>query len=773
MVCSYFDLVWRRTSRCSLALKQEVFETLKRWFMQRAMKIYPVIMCGGSGTRLWPASRPSRPKQFIPLAGNRSLFQETVLRVEPLAHSGGQLIIVAGIGHRPWIVDQLAEINVQAQVLLEPEARDSAAAMAAAAAWTLRKDREGVNAFVASDHHIPDPQAFRDAVHTAAVSAEGGRIVTLGVTPNEPSSAYGYIKPSGRGLSDVDRFIEKPDTLTAAEYIAAGYVWNSGNFVVAAGTLLSELAVHAPAVESAVRAALPIESGNAVEILTQTFATAPKISIDYALMEKTRLASVLEVDFRWSDLGAWDAIAASGEGDTGLHVFEDSEGCLVRASDGIMVAAIGVRNLAIIAESDAVLVCDLSRSQDVKKVVERLKIASPQHLDFQRPAPESLGAGAQRFADWLRVAALSTWSTLGQAEDGVFAEVIGLDGRPVVTSRRARVQARQIYVYAQAGLMGWQGPWRRAMETGLDRLVSDYLGADGLCRTLLAPDGSVVDDTAMVYDQAFVIFALAMAKAAGSKDTTLEGRAIRIRDALLERALANDALVEAGSDPYQSNCHMHLLEACLAWEETGGDAGWANLADRVAELARSTFIDQEEGFLREFFGPDWSPASGEAGRLVEPGHQFEWAWLFARYAKARGDGQFLEAAKRLFAHGVRGVNESMAVALDAMNDDGSVRTLRARLWPQTEWLKASLILAEQSSDGERTVYLESAAAALRAVWLYLTPAGLWRDKRLPDRSFIDEPAPASSFYHIMAAFRQIVDTAAAGDFADFRQFDLR
>lgn len=724
------------------------------------MTIYPVIMCGGSGTRLWPASRPSRPKQFIPLAGNRSLFQDTVMRVAPLAEAGGQLIVVAGISHRQAVIEQLEEIGILAHVLLEPEQRDSAAAMGAAAAWTEREDPDGVNAFVASDHHIPDHAAFQEAVRAAAAAASDGRIVTLGVTPTEPSSAYGYIKPSGRGLSDVAAFVEKPDSETAAGYIADGFLWNSGNFVVAAATLLAELKAQAPAVESAVRAALPTRGTQGVEVLTDAFSEAPRISIDYAVMEKTRRALVLPVDFAWSDLGAWDAIAASGKGDTGPHIFEDAEGCLARAPDGMMIAALGVRNLAIIAEHDAILVCDLSRAQDVKKVVERVKATAPRFLDFARPEPEGLEAGARRFGAWLRLRALPTWATLGQSSEGFFTELIALDGRPVATARRARVQARQIYVFAQAGKLGWGGSWKRCVDDGVARLIASYLREDGLCRTLLAVDGKPLDETAMIYDQAFVMFAFAMARDAGCAEPTLEARAVVIRDQLLARSLPNGALIEGGDDPYQSNCHMHLLEACLAWEEAGGDSGWGQLADQITTLARTTFIDPEGGFLREFFGADWAPASGERGRLVEPGHQFEWAWLFARYARARDDASALEIARRLYAHGLGGIGERSGVAVDAMNDDGSIRSHRARLWPQTEWLKAALILAELSDDGDRQACLEAAAGAQRALWHYLTPDGLWTDKRLPDGRFFDEPAPASSFYHIMAAFGQVVASTA-------------
>ncbi len=723
------------------------------------MGIYPVIMCGGAGTRLWPASRPSRPKQFIPLSGNRSLFQETALRVAPLSSDGGRLIVVGGVAHRDAILSQLAELGIEAQVLLEPEARDSAAAMAAAAAWTARLDPTGVNVFVASDHHIPDHQAFRDAALKAAEAARAGQIVTLGVRPGAPSSAYGYIAPEGQGLSAVKAFVEKPDLHTAERYIADGYLWNSGNFIVTAATLLNELRHEAPAVAAAVVAALPpIEAGD-LATLSPAFSSAPKISIDYAVMEKTRHASVLAVDFAWSDLGAWDAVSATGEGDIGAFIFEDAENCMARAPEGVMVAAIGVRNLAIIVEHDAVLVCDMNRSQEVKKVVERLKTASPQHLDFENPRPEGLADGGRRLADWLRMRALPLWASAGQVQ-GAFAELLGLDGRTVAAARRARVQVRQIHVYAEAGRSGWRGPWMGLVQQGLARLEADYLRADGLTRTLLDEEGRPLDETAMVYDQAFLMLARASASLAGVEGDH-ENSALAVRQALLQQAPQQGGLIEKGDHPYQSNAHMHLLQACLAWEIAGEDAGWAQLADRIVALALERFIDAEGGFLREYFDADWSPAAGEDGRLVEPGHQFEWAWLLARYGRARGDATALAAARRLYAFGRRGIASQRQVAVDALNADGSVRNPRARLWPQTEWMKAALILAEVSDDGERTGFLEDAAAAQRALWLYLTPDGLWRDKLLEGGDFIDEPAPASSFYHILGAYLQLQVTAKA------------
>ncbi|MEN5170589.1 AGE family epimerase/isomerase [Brevundimonas pondensis] len=719
------------------------------------MTLYPVIMCGGAGTRLWPASRPSRPKQFIPLAGNRSLFQEAALRAAPLVSAGGRLLVVGGVDHRRSIIEQLEQIGIDAQVLLEPEARDSAAAMAAAAAWTAARDPDGVNAFVASDHHIPDHDAFRKAVLAAADEARSARIVTLGVKPTHPSAAYGYIHPAGSGLSAVTAFVEKPDQATARRYIESGYLWNSGNFIVSASVFLKELATHAPSIENAAKTAVAHGRGGTVLKLSDAFRHAPKVSVDYAIMEKTHLASVLEVGFAWSDLGAWDMIAASGEGDIGGHVFEDAEGCLARAADGMLVAAVGVRNLAIVAERDAVLVCDLSRAQDVKKVVERIRRSSPQHVDFVRCVEEPLDAGARRLRDWLRLKALPLWSSLGQDEEGAFAESLALDGRAVPTSRRARVQARQIYVFAQAGLLGWRGPWARAVRNGLASLEVEFLRGDGQMRALLDVNHKPLDETALVYDQAFYLLALATALKAGIVEPEIEARAVAVREALEARAMENGAFREGGEFPFQSNAHMHMLEAASAWEAVSDDPAWGALASRMAGLAQAVFIDPATGRLREFFDEAWRTIGEDHGRVVEPGHQFEWAWLLVQYGRRHNDADALQAARRLYAAGREGVSERHRVAVDALNDDGSVRTTRARLWPQTEWLRAALVMAQETVEAERGVYMEDAASALRALWLYLTTDGLWRDKRLQTGGFIEEPAPAGSLYHIVSAFTQL------------------
>lgn len=717
------------------------------------MAIYPVIMCGGAGTRLWPASRPTRPKQFLNLTGKESLFQDTARRVAPLARDGGSLVIVCGLSHRESVSLQLAEIGLSAVILLEPEARDSAPAMAAAAAWIAARDATGVAVYVASDHHLPDAKAFCDAAFQAAAAAlDQPCILTLGVKPTEPSSAYGYIRAAGSGLSRVEAFVEKPTPEAAVGFIAAGYLWNSGNFVVRAQTLLDELARHEPGVgEAAIRSLAEAAEGPVIT-LGDAFRAAPKVSIDYAVMEKTTSAWVLPVDFAWSDLGAWDSVAATGAGGQGLAIHEGEGACYVRVADGMVVATVGVRDLAVIAEQDAVLICDLAASQKVKSVVERLRTVAPEFLSH-RPMDPTVQPDAAALRSWLTLRALPLWTSLGVDDLGRFAEVLDAEGRDVANFKRARVPARQIYVLATAGRLGWRGRWRSALEQGLDRFWADFARPEGDVRARVSSDGHPLDDEPYLYDQAFALLALASAKGAGVQPHICAERAERLRLRLDDRRVVAGGWRESGDRPFQANAHMHLLEASLAWESLEPDGPWRVMADEIVALALGRFIDPETGALHEFFTGDWNgPPSGEAP-VVEPGHQFEWAWLLVRHARSRDDAASLAAARRLYDCGVRGVWADLGVACDEVSADLVTVSDRARLWPQTEWLKAALIL--NSAVPDEPSYRADEARARKALARYLTADGRWRDKLSADGRFVQEPAPASSFYHIMAAFEQM------------------
>ena len=736
------------------------------------MSIHPVIMCGGSGVRLWPESRPGRPKQFLPLVAEQSLFQRTAQRMAPLADDG-RLLVVTGARHLAAAREQLSEIGITATFLVEPEARESAPAAAAAAVWIAGRAPDGVAAIVASDHHIEDDDAFRDAIRAAAAAAADDVIVTLGVRPTHPSEAYGYIRPdTAGGLSRVAEFREKPDRETAAAHIRAGYLWNSGNFIVAARRLIDELALHAPDVLEACRRAVN-EAGSPVDDvlwLGPAFAGAPKRSLDYAVMEKTDRASVLPVDFVWSDLGAWDAVAAAGGDRRGLVVAERVENCIIRAAPGMVVAAMGLSNLAVIAERDAVLVCPLDQAQDVKALVERVRLTSPPHADFAATASSGdFAAEAARLAQWLRTGALPLWGTVGVNPDGSFRETIDRFGRASDAPRRSRVQTRQAWAYCRAGVHGWNGPWASLAQRGLEAFDRDFRRDDGAYRALVDGDGRPADDTVMIYDQAFALLAASEIHRLDPGQAT--AMADRILAALRSRRHPAGGWREAGAHPFQANAHMHLLEAAMAWEAAGDDRFTA-VADEIAGLALARFIDSDSGRLREFFAGDWTPAEGADGRLAEPGHQFEWAWLLTRYGAARSSAEALEAGRRLYAGGKAGVDRLRNVAVDAMEISGEVRSARARLWPQTERLKAALLLAGRSEERERASLVRDAADALSGLWLYLEPSGTWRDKLLEDGSFIDEPAPASSFYHIVAAFDQLSESRAVLGHGDATSLEL-
>jgi mannose-1-phosphate guanylyltransferase/mannose-6-phosphate isomerase len=329
--------------------------------------IIPVILCGGAGTRLWPLSREAHPKQFLPLVDGKSTFAMTLERVAD-RDLFGRPVIVTGVDHRHLVSDALQEAGVEADILLEPSRRDSAAAVAAAAAFVAQRDPDGIILVLAADHVIRDRVGFRRSVERAWCAAEAGRIVTFGVRPTGPATGFGYIAAGAAladcpGVSAVRAFAEKPNAATAERYIAEGYLWNSGNFMLQASSALAELRRHAPAIAAGAEAAIAdvAASGNFIRLPAEKYDAIPANSLDYALMEKTALAAVTEASFDWRDIGSWDAISeASGRDDRGNAVsgpvmLRDSQGCEIHSA-GRLVAVLGAQNLLVAADEDAVLV---------------------------------------------------------------------------------------------------------------------------------------------------------------------------------------------------------------------------------------------------------------------------------------------------------------------------------------------------------------------------------------------------------------------------------
>jgi mannose-1-phosphate guanylyltransferase / mannose-6-phosphate isomerase len=363
-----------------------------------SQRIIPLIMCGGAGTRLWPASREVRPKQFLSLFGERSTFQDTVLRVSDVTLFE-RPIVITNAAYRFMVLEQLTELGLEADVLLEPMRRDSGPAIAAGATFALARDDKAIVLALAADHVVGDIPAFLAACRQGLVAAENGNIVTFGVQPERPATEYGYIS-LGEVISgdvrSVAKFVEKPDPATAVEYIKAGYLWNSGNFMFRASVLLDEYR-NVDAESMQVVGDAVAKAGRDLGFITldpELFAKAKAISIDYAVMEKTSHASVVPVSCGWSDIGSWHAVwelsEKDGQGNAaqGIAVFEDSRNCNV-STDRALVALEGVDDLVVVATQDAVLVSRQKDANGLKRLVAKVKIASPEvtqnHLKMHRP----------------------------------------------------------------------------------------------------------------------------------------------------------------------------------------------------------------------------------------------------------------------------------------------------------------------------------------------------------------------------------------------------
>ena len=361
--------------------------------------IYPTILCGGSGTRLWPLSRKSYPKQFVPLLGDESLFQASARRLTGAGYAPPNILTNADF--RFIVTEQLAAIGLSpGAILIEPEGRNTAPAVAAAALHLQAHDPEAVLLVAPSDHAIPDGAAFRAAVARGLEAVSQGQIVTFGIPPTHPETGYGYLElahpPGGEGQPvALGRFVEKPDSENAARMLAAGnYLWNAGIFLFRAADMIAAFAACAPEVLAPVQEALAKARPDLgfLRLDPECWAQAPDISLDYAVMERVQNLVAVPFSAAWSDLGGWDAVHAAGKPDatgtvtSGAATAIDCAGSLLRAdSDGVELVGIGLQHIIAVAMNDAVLVADMRRAQDVRKAVEVLKAhKAPQAVQFPK-----------------------------------------------------------------------------------------------------------------------------------------------------------------------------------------------------------------------------------------------------------------------------------------------------------------------------------------------------------------------------------------------------
>lgn len=739
-----------------------------------AAVVTPVIMCGGAGTRLWPLSTSARPKQLHALSTELSLLQETALRGAGEAQGVRFTppIVVCSAKHASEIERQLKAVDVApAALVVEPMPRSTAPVAAVAARLVSQRFPGALMLLLPADHVMPEPDGFR-AVLGQAAAAASDHIVTLGVTPTAPEVGFGYIKEgerlAGGEVFKVERFVEKPDRSTAEAYLAeGGYVWNAGIFLASADLLVRELERFVPVIlkQTDLAIAHGRVEGAVLHLDAEAFGAAPEDSIDYAVMEKTACAAVVPMATPWFDVGGWEALHALGPHDEagnrlrGEVLAIDTERSLVWAADRRVVVA-GLKDVLVVENEGVVVVMPLAMTGTEMRRVYKAAGAFIEGLPARKPTSE-LERVATELDAWLKDDALPLWWAKGADKvQGGWYETLGLDGDPVPGERRARVQARQTFVYAAAHLRGC-GPGLQAVEHGLDYLLTRYRRDDGLIRATVADDGSAKDEEVTLYNQAFAFIAMAYAYEAMGKPAELldDARDLRRRVGATLRNAAG-GFQEAGEHTFQSNPHMHLFESCLDWERLDDDPAWAALADEIGTLAINKFIDAEGGFLREFFDQDWNPAPGKAGEVVEPGHQFEWSWLLTRWGQRRGRPDVIAKAQRLYGIGAAHGVDARGVAFDEMNLELTPARPTSRLWPQTERLKAALKAAELAGGADvRARHEAEAASAGRALMLYLDAPlrGAWKDKLSPDGVFTDEPAPASSFYHITLAIHTLAD----------------
>ncbi|MET0582650.1 MAG: mannose-1-phosphate guanylyltransferase/mannose-6-phosphate isomerase [Pseudoxanthomonas sp.] len=456
--------------------------------------LQPVLLSGGSGTRLWPLSREAYPKQFLPLVGEDTMVQATWRRVAPLASTAP--IIVANEEHRFLVAEQLRQIGAPAPaILLEPVGRNTAPAIAAAALQALASGQDPLLLVLPSDHVVRDPDGFRRAVEQVAAVAEAGALVTFGIVPDAAETGFGYIQAEqGAGARKVLRFVEKPDQATAQSYLdTGGYYWNSGMFLFRASRYLEELGLFRPDIVAAVKLAFASaqHDGDFIRLDKEAFTASPADSIDYAVMEKTAHAMVLPVDIGWNDVGSWSALwdvaehDADGNSHHGDVIAVDTRNSYAYAQR--LVALVGVDDIVVVDTEDAVLVARKDRVQEVKQVVARLKDTQRSqailHREVHRPwgSYDSVDVGARHQVKRIKVrpgAQLSLQSHQHRAEHWIVVKGIARVTRDNDVFELFENQSTYIPIGAKHRLENPGTEWLELIEVQ----SGDYLGEDDIVR---------------------------------------------------------------------------------------------------------------------------------------------------------------------------------------------------------------------------------------------------------------------------------------------------
>jgi len=751
------------------------------------VKIISYVMSGGVGSRLWPLSREDFPKQFHDFSGLGSMLARTLHRLQACPFVKSMPINI--IGAEAQLSRLRAEIQGQqlhsGRLILEPVGRNTAAAVALATQITCQQasqeDSDTLMLIVPSDHEIGEVQDFWASIEMGIAPARAGRLVTFGVAPDRPETGYGYIEIGAEqgGIVDVKRFVEKPDLETAKHYLESGrFLWNSGIFLFSAKTMKAAFERFAPEIWQRTQAAFEAarQDVSALWLPFELYGQIPVDSLDYAIMERADNVALVPAKFRWNDVGSWQALLnlhqnqagdnKQGEKGAGNVIIGDvvaieCEGSYLRSQSGLL-SAVGLKNMAVVKTADATFVAPVAMSQNVRQVVAELEKSGRLETKFT-PSPDrplSRASHGARVQHWLRQEALPLWMKQGVDERGGFHEVLSFEGAPLNRPKRMRTMARQIYVFAMAHQRGWGAQAFPLIDHGLS-FIAKGRGAHGGFISSFDATGGVLDGREDLYDQAFVLLALAHAHAAGhARAWALMEETLIFLDTHLVDGQAGGLFESPLRDePYRrSNPHMHLLEAYLSWYRVTGEPRFIERARAIVELFTLKFFDAESWTLGEYFDHDWQIATSEAGAICEPGHHFEWAWLLSDYAAQAARPEFLKFARKLYASSLAyGINRTTGLSFNKILKSGRPLDPNTRSWQQTEALKAAIAL-DKHGELDLKPEIEARVAKLFRWHIDPAPTGLWIDAIDVAGRGLSRDVPASILYHLVCALTHYLES---------------
>lgn len=662
-------------------------------------------------------------------------------------------LIVGSVSHSHL----LEHIFPDGRKVLEPIGRNSAPAVAAAC---LAHREQDLILILPADHSIQDVKAFHQAIEIAANAAEDGSIVTFGIEPTHAATGYGYIKAHADAAAealDVEAFVEKPDLETAESYLAAGtYYWNAGIFLFRVDSMIKALESFAPEILDNVRRAMRMDSADDfIRLDAQAFARTPSISIDYAVMEKAGNVKTVPVDMGWSDVGGYRALhmllAKSPQENvsSGPVILENSEGLYVR-SEGPIVAGSGLKNLAIVATKNEVMITPLENDAAAKTLGIAAR-ANPHQLKV----PESLIKDAQ---DWLWTI-FSVWSANGWDQiNGGFVEQLNFDGSPdALATRRVRVQARQVFSFAKAIKLGWPDTEKAKtlIEAGLGYIDTRLRAPGGGFVHTMHANGRPIDQRRDLYDHAFIVLAGAAAFEAINSDLGLklaDDALSFINDTLKDEVNGGWFESSERETPRRANPHMHLLESLLEYSSVTGSSTGVNLAKEIVTLFEVNFFDPSSDVLHEYFSENWSVVRTDKVATFEPGHHYEWASLLHKFSEATGHDT-LSWRRRLIRRADKsGINRETGVPFNLASVEAPAANTNSRLWHSLERFRAYLLhpgLVSQAQTEQVFYGLQSAFSVNHTV-------GVWTDEIDMAGSRQSAAVPASILYHIVSALEPVV-----------------